>query len=148
MQAIYHRFDGIFNWKRGWSMAYLIENEASWEKDHRSTSFPSSAPYNSCLFTSELKNTAFTAIQRRNSLILTTKEWILSTFWGVSAKKNCVSFLKLSQRIGQRLEESLRGDKLVKNFKIFWMNNEIIIEFGFRTKNYADIGGCCVAMGW
>ena len=33
-------------------MVYLIRNEASWEKDHRSTSFPGRPA--SCLFTSEL----------------------------------------------------------------------------------------------
>ena len=28
MRTIYHRFDDIFDWKRGWSMVYLIGNEA------------------------------------------------------------------------------------------------------------------------
>ena len=61
-------------------MVYLIANEVSWEKDHRSTSFPSAVPYNSCLFTSDLKNMVFTAIERRNGSILTTTEWTLYTF--------------------------------------------------------------------
>ena len=39
-------------------MVYLIGNEPSWAINHRSTSFPSAAAYNSCLFTSELKNHA------------------------------------------------------------------------------------------
>ena len=43
MRAIYHRFDGTFHWKRGWSMVYLIGNEAAWEIDHRSTLFPRAA---------------------------------------------------------------------------------------------------------
>ena len=43
MRAIYHRFDGTFHWKRGWLMVYLIGNEAAWEIDHRSTSFPRGA---------------------------------------------------------------------------------------------------------
>ena len=36
------------------------------------------------------------------------------------------------REIAKSFEESLRGDKLVKNFEIFWMNNKTIIEFGFR----------------
>ena len=43
MRAIYHRFDDTFHWKRGWLMVYLIGNEAAWEIDHRSTSFPRGA---------------------------------------------------------------------------------------------------------
>ena len=39
-------------------------------------------------------------------------------------------------------KENLREDKLVKNIEIFWMNAKTIIEFGFRMKNYADLGGC------
>ena len=54
MRAIYRRFNGTFQWKRGWSMVYLIGNEAAWEIDHRSTSLPRAADW--LLFTSELKN--------------------------------------------------------------------------------------------
>ena len=43
-----------------------------------------------------------------------------------------VYILKLCRKIGQSLEESLRGGKHVKDLKIFWMNNKTIIEFGFR----------------
>ena len=54
MRVIYHRFDGTFLWKRGWSMVHLIGNEAAWEIDHRSNSLPRAADW--LLFTSELKN--------------------------------------------------------------------------------------------
>ena len=47
-------------------------------------------------------------------------------------KKTSVYILKPYREIGQSLEESLRGGKLVKDLEIFWMNNKIIIEFGFR----------------
>ena len=49
--------------------------------------------------------------------------WMLSTFWGISAK-NSVYILKL-RKIGQSLEDtcSMRGGKLAKNLKTFWMNN-------------------------
>ena len=98
--------DGIFDWKRS-----LLGNRPSIKKQ-----------------------TPFTAIRRRNiAKCLTKTEWMLSTFWGVSATKNFVSFLKLSQKIGQSFQESLRGDTLVENFKIFWINNKTIIEFGFRV---------------
>ena len=60
-------------------------------------------------------------------------EYILSTFSKVSAKKTYVFILKLCQKRGQSLDESLRRGKLVKNFKIFWMNNKTIIEFSFRV---------------
>ena len=61
-------------------------------------------------------------------------QYMLSTFWGVSAKKTlCLYPETVPKKIGQSLEEiSLRGGKLVKNFIIFWMNNKTIIEFGFR----------------
>ena len=35
MRAIYHLSDGTFDWKRGWSMVYLIGNEAAWPINHR-----------------------------------------------------------------------------------------------------------------
>lgn len=35
MRIIYHRFDGKFDWKRGFWMVYLIRDEAAWAKDHR-----------------------------------------------------------------------------------------------------------------
>ena len=60
-------------------------------------------------------------------------EYILSTFSKVSAKKTYGFILKLWQKRGQSLDESLRRGKLVKNFKIFWMNNKTIIEFSFRV---------------
>ena len=52
--------------------------------------------------------------------------------WGVSSNNTPVYILKPFREIGQSFEVSLRGGKLVKNLEIFRMNNEIIIEFGFR----------------
>ena len=48
-------------------------------------------------------------------------------------KRTCVYILKLCPKIGRSLKESLRGGKLVKNVKIFWINNKTIIEFCFQT---------------
>ena len=48
-------------------------------------------------------------------------------------KRTCVYILKLCPKIGWSLKESLQGGKLVKNLKIFWMNNKTIFEFGFQT---------------
>ena len=48
-------------------------------------------------------------------------------------KRTCVYILKLCPKIGRSLKGSLQGGKLVKNLKIFWMNNKTIIESGFQT---------------
>ena len=58
--------------------------------------------------------------------------------------KTSVYILKLRREIGQRFieQENIREDKLVKNIEIFWMNAKTVIEFGFRMKNYADLGDC------
>lgn len=48
MRAIYNRFEGMFAWKRGWSMVYLPENEAAWAIVNH--------------------NNGVTAIRRRNSV--------------------------------------------------------------------------------
>lgn len=48
-------------------------------------------------------------------------------------KRTCVYILKLCPKIGWSIKESLQGDKLVNNLKIFWIDNKIIIEFGFQT---------------
>ena len=54
-------------------------------------------------------------------------------FFKSICKKTYGFILKLWQKRGQSLDESLRRGKLVKNFKIFWMNNKTIIEFTFRV---------------
>ena len=58
--------------------------------------------------------------------------------------KTSVYILKLRREIGQSFieQENIREDKLVKNIEIFWMNAKIVIELGFRMKNYADLGDC------
>ena len=56
--AIYHRFDGILAWKRGWWMVYLLLDEAAWAVGNRSTSFPSTVarlPVFFFFFKNELK---------------------------------------------------------------------------------------------
>ena len=60
----------------------------------------------------------------RNARTLKTFAWwMLSTFWGVSAKKKSL-FISWN-----RVEK----DKLVTNFEeIFWTNNITILEFGYR----------------
>ena len=47
---------------------------------------------------------------------------------------NCVIFGE--QKNKERMVNSF------KNGEIFWMNNKAINEFGFRMKNFADLGGC------
>ena len=50
--------------------------------------------------------------------------------------------LKPCREIDQSFEEILQGVRLLKNLEIFWINNETIMEFGFRMMwNYADLGG-------
>ena len=62
----------------------------------------------------------FTTIRRPNiAKRLTKTEWMLSTFRGVSATKKLCFFPETEPKIGQSFEESLRGDRLVENFKIF-----------------------------
>ena len=58
--------------------------------------------------------------------------------------KTSVYILKPRREIGQSFikQENIPEDKLVKNIEIFWMNVKTVIEFGFRMKNYADLGGC------
>ena len=59
--------------------------------------------------------------------------WMLTTVWVISTrKKTSVYILKQSWEISQSFEESLRRVKVVKNLDVFWMNNETIIELGFR----------------
>ena len=58
----------------------------------------------------------------------------LSSFWGVPARKTLCLYPETVLKNCQSLEEiSLRGGKLVKNFKMFWMNNKTIIEFRFSV---------------
>ena len=47
-------------------------------------------------------------------------------------KKKLCLYPETVPKLGQSLEESLAGAGLVKNLKIFWMNDKTIIEFGFR----------------
>ena len=59
--------------------------------------------------------------------------WMLSTVWVVSArKKNICLYPETVLRNKSSFEESLRRGKIVKNLDVFWMNNETIIELGFR----------------
>ena len=49
----------------------------------------------------------------------------------------------------QSSEESQRGGKLVRNLKIFWMNNEIYIAFGFRMmRRIMQISEDFIHWGW
>ena len=47
-------------------------------------------------------------------------------------KKTSVYILKPSWEVSHSFEESLRRVEVVKNLEILWMNNETIIELGFR----------------
>ena len=50
----------------------------------------------------------------------------------ICKKKKLCLYPETVPQLGQSLEESLAGGGLVKNLKIFWMNDKTIIEFGFR----------------
>ena len=81
----------------------------------------------------------------KNTQNISLKGWLYLLFEEYVQGKTCVLYiLKLGREIGQSFirKENLREDKLVKNIEIFWMNAKTIIEFGFRMKNYADLGGC------
>ena len=115
MRTIYHRFDDIFDWKRGRSMVYWLETRLLVQK--------------------WTKKMAFTAIRRRNSWtsVLNWTEEIqecanilLDGFYLLFEKylqeKTSVYILKPCREIGQSFEKSLRGGKHVKNWQIFWIN--------------------------
>lgn len=52
----------------------------------------------------------------------------------IKLNTDCLIFLSWNRAepIGKKLEESLRGGKLVKKSDIFWMNSKVIIELGSR----------------
>ena len=106
--------DGIFTWKRGcWGNS---EQKKRWR-----------------LFEDEIAE-LLTVTERKKCKItqeiLLIAQWMLSTFWLVSRGKKSVYILKPCLGIGQRFEESLRGGKLVKNFRVFLVNNKTFIELG------------------
>ena len=125
MRAIYHRIDGIFEWKRG-----CMHGQQNIDQ----RCFPARRP--SCLFATVRRRDEFlTETERKENKntqnILRDICYLL--FEEYPQERPCVYILKLCRKIGQSLEEiSLRGGKLVNNFIIFWMNNIPIIEFGFR----------------
>ena len=106
MRAIYHPINGIFAWKRGWSMVYLPGR---------------------LLGQQWTKKNGVHGYQRRSSWIFDynwTKEiqeyakhiarWVLSIVWGVSArKKTSVWYPKLCRERGQSFKESLRGGSII-----------------------------------
>ena len=49
--------------------------------------------------------------------------WMLHSFW---CEKTSVYILKLCRKIGQSLEESLRGGKLVKNLYFEWIIKQLL----------------------
>ena len=85
---------------------------------------------------------AFTAIRRRNSWISGWNTRIRKTYCSIDGcylpfggyqfkiKQFTVSILEPCWEKGQSFEEGLRGSKQVKNFEMFWINNnKTIIEF-------------------
>ena len=62
-------------------------------------------------------------------------------------KKTSVYILKPSWEISQSFEESLRRGKVVKNLDVFWMNNETIIELGFRLMWIMQISEAVLHLG-
>ena len=65
----------------------------------------------------------------------------------ICKKKTSVYILKPSWEISQSFEEILRRGKVVKNLEIFWMNNETIIELGFRLMWIMQISEAVLHLG-
>ena len=114
MRARYHRFDGIFVGKQGWSMVYLHGNEAAW-------AIP-------------LSRSCDLAVYSR----VNYKKWLprlsedeIAQFWYWTEEIKENANLKPCQEIGKRFEECLREGNFLKNLEIFLINNKAIIEFGF-----------------
>ena len=56
---------------------------------------------------------------------------------------------KLYWKIGQSLEERLRGGKLVKNLKTFWLNDKTITVFGFGMMwRIMQLSEDVIHLGW
>ena len=144
MRAIYHRFDGVFDWKRGWSIIiyiYCPGNEAAyWAREHCLTSFPCAA-LQAVFSWGNLKSGPM-AIRRRNSWISDQKwtekmkeyakqlaRWLFLR--SIRKKKTSLYLLKPCREIGQSFEEIQSGGKLVKMVETFWMNIKTITEFCF-----------------
>ena len=144
MRAIYHRFDGVFDWKRGWSIIiyiYCPGNEAAyWAREHCLTSFPCAA-LQAVFSWGNLKSGPM-AIRRRNSWISDQKwtekmkeyakqlaRWLFLR--SSRKKKTSLYLLKPYREIGQSFEEIQSGGKLVKMVETFWMNIKTITEFCF-----------------
>ena len=74
--------------------------------------------------------------------------WMLSTVWVVSGrKKNICLYPETVLRNKSSFEESLRRGKIVKNLDVFWMNNETIIELGFRLMWIMQISEAVLHLG-
>ena len=143
MRAIYHRFDGVFDWKRGWSIIIYI---LPWERGcllGKRTLFNlvSMRGPPSCFFMGNLKSGPM-AIRRRNSWISDQKwtekmkeyakqlaRWLFLR--SIRKKKTSLYLLKPCREIGQSFEEIQSGGKLVKMVETFWMNIKTITEFCF-----------------
>ena len=159
MPAIYHRFNGILTWKRLWSVLYWFWNEVAWAIDYQSTSFPGAA----------VEMLVFIYEWTKKKRSRHERSECLTKLNGRKARihRNCsidvIYFLTEEISAGQKpmfiswncakksqsSEESQRGDKLVRNLKIFWMNNEIYIAFGFRMmRRIMQISEDFIHWGW
>ena len=162
MRAIYHRFDGVFDWKRGWSIIiyiYCPGNEAAyWAREHCLTSFPCAA-LQAVFSWGNLKSGPM-AIRRPHSWI-SDQNWteemkeyakqlarsLLSNFWGVSVrKKTSLYLLKRCREIGQSFEEIQRRGKLVKMVETFWMNIKTIIELEISDDIVLMLSSICIIL--
>ena len=129
--------DGIFVWKRGCCMgnrpsinlvsrrgrlAVFFFEPVNWKKNWRSRlSEDEIAGFLTKIERKKCKNSQYQNLLL-NGCYLLFEEYEEEK----NKKKTSVYILKPYREIGQSLEESLRGGKLIKNLEIFWMNNKII----------------------
>ena len=115
MWTIYHRFGGIFYWKR----SCLGKSEIK--------------KWRSRLFEDEIAEPLTWAEWKKcKNMQNTFLDWFYLLFVEYLRDITSVCILKPCREIGQSFEEGLRGGKRVKNWEIFWMNNKTI-EFGCLT---------------
>lgn len=137
MQAINHRFDGIFDVKR---MVCWPGNEAPWALYHTRGHYL--VVYLRGNYKSGVHGYPKTKYMWLN-LKISDQNWtkqmqeylnhiarkMLPTFWGVSArKKTSVYILKRCREISQRFGERLREGKLVNNLEIFRIRHSLMVS--------------------
>ena len=136
---------------RGWSL--ILGGNA---KERVSRFYFSRGSHLCCLFTSELKkkpSQCLTKLNGRKARIHRncSMDVIYFSTEEISARQKNLFISWNCAKESQSSEESQRGGKLVRNLKIFWLNNEIYIyiAFGFRMMwRIMQISEDFIRWGW